>query len=164
MNHETLMQITAHMPLKVIEVNGQPYLERYFAGYADDGGQHWFHRFLRGDSERHLHTHPFKANTVVLCGGYTEQYRHYGALPESTRTRHLKTGYTNEINEAHLHRIISVMPDTWTLLHVSPGRLDSWRFVDDEQQEVLVRSSPEDWHKNYEPRPPFERIPSEGKL
>jgi hypothetical protein len=152
MNHEFLMQITAAMPMKTIQVNGQDYLERYFAGYADGGGQWWLHHFLRADSEEHLHTHAFKANAVVLCGGYTEQYRHYGSPPESTRTRYLKAGYTNEINEAHLHRIISVMPDTWTLLHVSPGRLDSWRFVDDDLQEVLVQSSGENWHLSFGPR------------
>lgn len=149
MNHELLLQITAAMPMKTIEVNGQPYLERYFAGHTDNGGQHWLHRFLRGDSEKHLHTHPFRANSTVLCGMYKEEYRHYGTLPETTRTRYLVAGDTNEIFETTLHRIVEVQPGTWTLMTVYPGRKDHWKFVDDDQMEVMVHSSPEDWHLSF---------------
>ena len=29
--HEHMMALTANMPMKCIEINGEPYLERYFA-------------------------------------------------------------------------------------------------------------------------------------
>lgn len=51
--HEHMMALTASMPMKCIEINGEPYLERYFAHMLADGTQVWYHRFLRNDSERH---------------------------------------------------------------------------------------------------------------
>lgn len=94
-NHEKLMALTELMPMKqicideVVEdtyigvqgpvtqkvvVGEIPYLQRYYVGQLRCGRDVWLHRFLRNDAERHLHSHPFNFTTIMLCGGYTEQY------------------------------------------------------------------------------------------
>lgn len=91
---QTLLRLTADMPMKQInldkflneshELCGEkitetvcvpiPYLQRYYAGTFRDGSDLWLHRFLSNDGDRHLHSHPFEFQTVMLCGGYTEEF------------------------------------------------------------------------------------------
>ncbi len=89
--HEFMMQLTANMPMKQIDIESEipqtqtnvnlakvtirkPYLQRYYAGTFSEGSDLWFHRFLSNDSERHLHSHPFNFDTTMLCGWYEEEY------------------------------------------------------------------------------------------
>ena len=51
----------------------KPYLQRYYAGTTRDNKDVWIHRFLSGDSERHLHSHPFNCVSVMLSGRYDEE-------------------------------------------------------------------------------------------
>jgi hypothetical protein len=150
MNHETLRALTADRPCKIIEVGGLPYLERYYMGHSESGGMWMLHHFLREDSEPHLHTHPWTARVIVLCGGYTEELlQHAGWLKKHA---HYKAGDTRMLFPHTLHRIVSVQPDTWTLLHVEPGRLPTWSFIADDGTETVVQSSPENWHESCGPR------------
>lgn len=133
--------------MKVIEVNGAPYLERYFAGLAEDGGQLWLHRFLRADSEHHLHTHPWTGTAMLLCGSYKEHLRPPGTDGTLDRFRYFSVGDVNQIHPSTLHRIIEVQPNTWTILHIKPGRADSWKFIADDGMETVMQASPENWHE-----------------
>lgn len=72
--HEKLMALTELMPMKQICINEAAYLQRYYVGQLRCGRDVWLHRFLRNDAERHLHSHPFNFVTLMLCGGYSEQY------------------------------------------------------------------------------------------
>ena len=72
-DNEFMLELTAHMPCKQISVNDAPYLQRYYAGNTRDNKDVWFHRFLSGDSERHLHSHPFNCVSVMLMGRYEEE-------------------------------------------------------------------------------------------
>jgi hypothetical protein len=147
--HEMLMKETENAPMKTIVINGEPYLERYYMGeqeQADSGRmcQVWLHRFLRNDSERHLHTHPWHGFSRVLTGWYMEQ------TPDGMRK--LREGQGNEITPETLHRIAMVKPDTWTQLMVLPGRLPTWKFIDDGGNEQTQNASPEDWWKSCKTR------------
>lgn len=92
--HEKMLELTAKMPMKQIsipiyetskcplgvvhenlQVGEKPYLHRYYAGTFKDGKDLWLHNFKCSDSERHLHSHPFEFETIMLCGNYTEEYR-----------------------------------------------------------------------------------------
>ena len=149
MKHDMLMEITKRMPMKTILVNGQSYLERYFSSYTEDGGQWWYHRFLRSDSERHLHSHPWEGRSMVLSGWYTEQSRGPHADHNNNQNDHFRTyrvGQSNTIFENTLHRIVEIAPDTWTLIYVKSGRQTQWFFIDDEGDKKLMQSSPENWH------------------
>ncbi len=139
--HELLMVLTATMPCKTIEVNGEPYLDRYYVRTDDDGTQHWLHHFRRSDSERHLHSHPWEASSTILCGWYREQYTNIEVLR--------RTGDINHIVPETLHRIVDVKPDTWTYMKVMPGRRDDWFFIDDNGDKTSRATSEPEWWKSY---------------
>lgn len=67
-----LRNLVRSRPMRLIEINGEPYLERYYMGTVQ-GRQIWLHRFVRDDAERHVHDHPWTALSIILTGGYTEQ-------------------------------------------------------------------------------------------
>lgn len=150
MNHEYLMRITADMPCKTIEVNGKPYLSRYFAGLSESGGQWWYHQFHTADGERHLHSHPWQGRSLILCGSYVEEFLQCDGRMKNRR--HFQPGHHNMIYTTTLHRIAEVEPNTWTMLYIEPGRLPTWKFIDDDGAEQIMEASPEGWHLQYQPR------------
>ena len=150
MKHEQLLEITRHMPCKTIPINGQPYLSRFYAGASDRGGQWWYHWFRSADAERHLHSHPWSGVSMILRGSYDEEI--LMREPRWKKVRHFGAGDTNSIHTSTIHRIAKVDPNTWTLLHINPGRLKTWSFIDDEGSEKVIRASTEDWFLNYKPR------------
>lgn len=149
MDHEQLMLITRCMPMKTIEINGEPYLERYFVGVDEHGHQDWLHRFLRSDSERHLHSHPWDADSTILCGAYSEE-RLRG---EDKIVSEYFEGDQNIIGKEKLHRIIAVEPNTWTHMRVYAGREPFWYFIGDDGVKKEMRSSEPDWYENCQRRP-----------
>ena len=75
--HDILTAVTATRPCKTIQINGQDYLRRYYVGTQVAGNDVWLHEFLSSDGERHLHSHPFTARSIILMGGYTEELPGY---------------------------------------------------------------------------------------
>ena len=192
--NELLLELTAGMPMKQINLDNPvyewdklvskntAYLQRYFAGTFRDGVDLWLHRFLSNDGDRHLHSHPFEFNSVILNGGYKEEF-----LAEDGRKvirTHDAQGHINEIlpsilhdlkNSAHnnldsfcflacsrkystvgvfdWHRIAEVQPETWTAVLVKKQRLPKWYFKSDHGDLVDMVASPRDWHKRYKVRP-----------
>lgn len=181
LTNEKLRAISATMPMKLIRINDEPYLERYYAGTFADGWDLWLHHFIRNDAERHLHSHPFVFCSVMLVGGYTE---HLGdqdyrmTIPvadralDATFEKHIHR-MRCEIKECHKehgaflddagqfirvgysdwHRISAVNPDTWTAVLVHPDRRDSWEFRDDDGHIELRKPSPRQWWHDYNIRP-----------
>ncbi len=149
MNHEQLMLITSTMPMKTIEVGGQPYLERYYIGTLPNGDQEWLHRFLRADSEPHLHSHPWDADSTILCGLYCEEVQRSNG--HKFRFWH-NEGMHNIITCDKLHRIVDVNPNTWTHMRVYAGRELVWYFIDDNGDKTEMKTSPIDWWKDCKPR------------
>lgn len=143
MNHEALMALTKALPMKLISVNGKPYLERYYVCTHDDGAQEWLHHFLSPDSEEHMHSHPWAALSYVLCGGYTEERKTRAGISFFDYIE----GDKNRIDPSTIHRIVSVKPDTWTMLTVYPERASNWFFFENDGSETEVQSSALDWHK-----------------
>ena len=146
--HESMMTLTADMPMKEIVINGGAYLQRYFAHSLADGTQVWYHRFLRNDSERHLHSHPWESRSTILVGRYTEQRSIFGNLCHIQ----YQPGENNYIEKETLHRIIKVEPNTWTQMEVRPERADTWHFVEEDGSKVEMPTSPFEWHKDFKPR------------
>jgi len=197
--HESMLELTKNMPMKLISIekkihlnsemasiNGQqivvsnydaetiPYLERYYAGTLRDGADLWFHRFLTNDSERHLHSHPFNFRTIMLCGGYTEEFLTPAGekdfrvtLPDMHPINFNMLSYFSknsigklssefvrgrEIDVFDWHRIAVVEPDTWTMMIVQPERLPAWFFKDDDGELKHMKSSPKEWWHDFSPR------------
>jgi hypothetical protein len=91
LTNDKMLELTANMPMKQINITQlspnpamntphiselwhKPYLQRYYAGTFRDGSDLWLHRFLSNDGDRNLHSHPFDFETIMLCGGYTEEF------------------------------------------------------------------------------------------
>ena len=149
MNHEQLMLITATMPMKTIEVGGLPYLERYYIGTLPNGDQEWLHRFLRADSEPHLHSHPWDADSTILCGTYCEEVQRSNC--HKFKIWHHE-GRQNIITTYKIHRVVDVEPNTWTHMRVYAGREPVWYFIDDNGVKTEMKTSPIDWWKDCKPR------------
>jgi hypothetical protein len=131
--HDILMMATRLAPCRVISINGEPYLERYYMGEEDGTGrQVWLHRFLRNDAEPHLHNHALEADIEVLTGWYVE---------EGQRSRvKIKATFHNQISTDRFHRVAEVAPNTWTRLLVEYKR-DYWEFL--EPDGIVVRKGSE---------------------
>jgi len=154
-SQEWLLSLTRNIPMRQIDSNGSPYLQRYHY-YTDDedGSQIWIHRFLSCDGDEHLHTHPLYARTLILSGGYVEQVGRFNKLTGIPMTWELmrSPGDTYEIEPDYIHRISHVLPETWTVMHVQAGRLPTWNFINADGSRVEMQSSPEDWYLSYGPR------------
>jgi len=166
-----LLQLTSTMPMKQIDVLGQPYLQRYFAGRLFDGlADVWIHRFLSCDGDLHVHNHPWQGVSFVLNGGYRELYQddHFEIVERERsacgmsveQLEKVVNSQRNDfdvdsgqfIHPMHWHRIASVQPDTWTLIIVGPDRLPKWWFRNDSGELEEMTGSAADWWKACKPR------------
>lgn len=145
-----LFRITAKRPMRLIEVNGEPYLERYYIG-ALFGRQVWLHHFVRNDAERHVHDHPWSALSVVLAGGYDEETpgKDWRSYPVTYRHR---APALNWISASKRHRIVAVLPGTWSLMIVGPRTGRGWFFYGADGSTTRGPSGGDDWHKTAKTR------------
>lgn len=106
------------LPKQVIDRDGKPYLERYFAaGWSPtnrrSGPAVFLHRFVASDSFTTVHSHPWGwSASLILVGGYTEER----CLPDGTKTtKQYKPGDVNIIEPDDRHRIDLLTQECWTL-------------------------------------------------
>lgn len=175
MNNKMMMEITKGMPMKQINIDGKPYLQRYYAGEIAGRCDLWIHRFLSSDGDRAVHNHPFLCKSFVILGGYDELivdhagrssteireavYPHelrslVAALPN--RAKLIKPEHfdhhCHEISPLTWHRISYVEPETWTMLCVWPDRVPFWYFREGDDGHKVENASPRDWWKSHSPR------------
>lgn len=68
-----LHKLTRNRRVRVIRINDNPYMYRYFVGRIGPL-TFYLHRFVRADAERWVHNHPWRhCLALVLCGGYWEE-------------------------------------------------------------------------------------------
>lgn len=104
-----------------------PMLRRYMIFQGERFGV-YVHQIFRPDADRDCHNHPWWFRTVVLRGGYTEQVRRWVSTPqESLSTAEHRPGSFHTMPVNRFHRIVSVRPNTWTLLLVGP-KVHEWGF------------------------------------
>lgn len=169
--NELMLDLTAEMPCKQIDINGKPYLQRHYAGRTLDGKDVWVHRFLTGDGDRHVHSHPFNCRTTVVRGSYLEeledgelvarleddQLTEREIISDLQNVRFLRSSQldfpTNSrvISTDLWHRIAEIQPETWSILLVDHGRAEFWHFRD-ESGMTPVKSSPRNWWQDYRAR------------
>lgn len=141
------MIITRARPMKAIDVHGRRYLERYFM-FQLFGVQVWLHRFLSGDGDRHHHSPPWTAMSIVLSGRYYEQSS-IGCIPVGRWRK--AWGMPTIITPEHVHRIAAVEPETWTLMIVGRGRKPTWQFFYEGVAETVPTGS-RWWYMDAKPR------------
>lgn len=114
----------------VIGPEDAPYITRWRIVATPLGGL-YLHRLHRPDRERHLHDHPWPFVSLVLAGGYTEDYSlpPLGLLDRdlAPERRRWSRGSVHRMTLRDRHRITHVEPGTVTLLLV--GRKSrEWGF------------------------------------
>ena len=128
--HPVLMWLTRRLRIRYININGQPYLERYWLG-TYFGRTFYLHRFVSCDSERCLHDHPWNARAFVISGWYKEQRLKYlcskRGIISNIHTR--KAGFFNRLSTTTFHRIITARENTWTLFWHGK-REKEWGFIE----------------------------------
>lgn len=119
--------------------DGSPYLIRW-ALHLPRGYAIYLHKMVREDFGRELHDHPWRFLTLILKGGYLEEYRKPGdpvRLPFSGRmaTPRVRVNVPGMIrlNPAHhMHRVFSLCGrgPCWTLVLRGRSKRE-WGFETD---------------------------------
>lgn len=133
-----LYRITANLPVRLIQLESGPYLERYYLGELF-GATFYLHRFVSSDSERRFHNHPWRwGRSLVLCGAYIEEVvtdlcPHAG--PSGCLIEARSVRWWNRVNGNHFHRISKAESGTWTLFFHGPrvfvnGQPKGWGFIE----------------------------------
>lgn len=104
--------------------DGTKYLTRFIV-YRCSRGLVYLHRIHNRDPDRHVHNHPWPAKCYVLWGGYTELVKHRFRGTYTKRTH--RAGDVNKLQVNEYHRIVDVLPNTWTLVIGGP-RFRRWGF------------------------------------
>lgn len=145
-----LFQLSASMPMRFIRaVPERSYMERYFLG--EENGQYaYLHRFVNGDGDRYVHSHPWDlASSLILCGGYEEVRR---GPDRQTVTHRWNPGDINVITSDTLHQIQFTQPETWTLFVHSEWVRD-WGFEREDGVMVRNQSDPDGTNRFWWTRP-----------
>lgn len=119
-------------------VSGEPYLVRFTLIECRYFAIH-LHRILLPDGARDLHDHPWSFFSIVLWGGYVEEFldglpeisrdklfRRYMRMPVEPKTRSIRWWNYHGMHSAH--RITLVRPRTWTLVFCGM-RVRRWGFL-----------------------------------
>lgn len=120
---QLLYRLTGHLPCRLIKLDGDPYLERYYVGQLF-GVTFYLHRFVSSDSERHVHNHPWGwGRALVLAGSYVEESvldLCPAAGPSGCVTKDKKVRWWGRADGNHFRRTKDAEPDTWTLFMHGP--------------------------------------------
>lgn len=129
MIRKILFHLTGKLPLRIIGINGRPYLERYYVGKLL-GLTFYLHRFLNGDGDREVHDHPWRFSAaLILIGGYQEErVKYIGPVGWACKMRSMFPGRINIITHRAFHRITHPKPETWTLF-MHTRRMKGWGFL-----------------------------------
>lgn len=105
---------------------GEAYLTRYIPFWTP-----WFrvyvHNIHTRDKDRDTHSHPWRAISWIIRGGYTEVYTN-PASKGLMQERSYGPGQRNRLARDEYHSIISVKPNTWTILFAGK-RNRGWGFL-----------------------------------
>jgi len=111
-------------------VDGSPYITRSI-GPRLSGGRPILHRLHRPDADRHPHNHPWRrARFWILNGGYLEERASPGGRGPAV-LRWFLPGDANDFAADTYHRLIEVLPDTWTFGVAGERTDEEWGFLVD---------------------------------
>lgn len=119
---------------KRIELNGEPYLTRYYllGNGSGHGYELYLHHLRKEDKSRWLHNHPWRwFLSIVLRGSYVQRVRR----PQSDANERLeKIRFLNVFRGKDRYHSITQVPQhgTWTLVLVPPKTKDTqdWGYWD----------------------------------
>ena len=130
MIRRALYKLSGRLPVRIIDIDGRPYLERYYLGKAL-GLTFYLHRFVAADQDRHVHDHPWAwAFSLVLAGSYLEEAVRWftPACAWESRLVWRRWWRPNLIRGRSFHRIHQAKPETWTLF-MHTRTVKGWGFL-----------------------------------
>jgi hypothetical protein len=113
-----LYRLTARRPMRLIDINGEPYLERYWLGRVRLFGREctaYLHHFVSGDGDRKAHDHPFRAVSFILSGSYLEERVTALSPVCGYVAKRRRIRWFNKLWPMDFHRVIRYEGDVWTL-------------------------------------------------
>lgn len=126
--HRFLIWLSGWLRVRFIDVDGEPYLERYRV-FELFGVGCYLHRFMSEDPDRGLHDHPWRwALAVPLCGGYIEERLDYLDGYHGTVTRTATRRWPYLITSRYFHRVTAINNPCWTLF-IHGRRFKVWGFL-----------------------------------
>lgn len=141
MLRKILYKLTAKRPARLINLNGERYLERYYIGKLF-GATFYLHRFIKADAREPLHNHPWGwGRSLVLAGSYIESRVTdiSAATSGGVLTERSRVSWWSVVNGNTFHRIEASEPETWTLFFHGPRTMvrcgscskpKGWGFLD----------------------------------
>ncbi len=85
------------------------------------------HNILRSDNDRHQHNHPWFFISIILTGGYTEEWTERHADYDLERTEWHGPGSILFRKANHFHRVLMPEKETWTFV-ITFGKKQEWGF------------------------------------
>lgn len=117
-----------NIPHKVININDEPYLVRYYLG-TFFGITFFLHRFDGSDGERNVHDHPWAwAKSFILKGGYEEELLIGFDINKGWISKKINRRWYNNIKPNTFHRISKTIPGTYTLF-IHGKKIKTWGFL-----------------------------------
>lgn len=113
-----LMWLTARLPIRIIEHEGRPFLERYTLGRLP-GLQLYIHRFI-GDDPDGLHDHPWRFGLSVILAGWDVEETRYG---------YSKVRWLNFVCGTKFHRVYVPRGKQCWSLFIHTARVKDWGFL-----------------------------------
>jgi hypothetical protein len=128
------------MPDLTISPNGKAYLHRWHVVPRNAYGNVYLHLQVADDPERPMHDHEYDNQSVILAGGYVEEFWKF---PPATGTKGVRTVKAGDVvhrkaDEAHRLKLLTDaagLPDpgyTISLFTTGP-RVRDWGFWMDEE-------------------------------
>lgn len=117
-----------------------PMMIRYIIVQAPKFGV-YVHQFLRPDADRDTHDHPWWFGTLILWGGYSEEYRPDSSSRGKGNRYWDRPGSWHSMRLENAHRVLTVKPNTWTLLLTGP-KIQEWGFWIEQSDQDLSAEDP----------------------
>lgn len=144
---------------RLIVIDGEPYMERYFLADIDWTFFKWrfrravyLHCILKGDSHRGLHNHPWAPAFSIILSGYYRELKLSRSIYENTLRQgdiiYFRTPvkyilrtvrFFNSLGRGVFHRILmdsSTSARVWTLFIRGPITFAGWGFVYPDDKDV----------------------------
>lgn len=110
-----------------IVINDRLYLRRWYLWGRGTGRQWFLHNIRLPDEGRDFHDHPWPFRTTILSGGYAEKVLYENSVHGAGDRLHFRGQVTTNLMAGFRHRILDVLPGTYTLVRAGRAVRD-WGF------------------------------------
>jgi hypothetical protein len=117
-------------PDEIILSGGKPYIYRwYIIPFEEKGPKSYLHIQVLDDTERAMHDHPWANQSVILAGGYEEEFWKFPPATSTKGVRKVKKGDVVHRGEEEAHRLKLLPGEPYTISLFTTGPVvRQWGF------------------------------------